>query len=412
MRPAYDAQMLTTPEVLPEDPIETDAVRTPRPERDYAYAALALLSVAAGFLHAAVIDAHRGHGISAQTFAGIAIFQVVWAALIMARPNRGLLAVGAGGNLVVAVGYLFSRTTGIGFVDGFQDVEPVKFTDATTTGLEVLLVLGALALLVAPARRWSTGRHLGAPALGVLGLAVALVAVPATAQAGDFHEHGQTVSAGGATDGHSHAQGAADHADGGADYAKSYKNATPEQRAAADKLLADTRAGLWQWTDPAKVRAAGFRSIGDGVTGIEHLVNWGWINDNTVLDPNQPESLVFRVTPQGRVLEAAMYILPQSTKDAEIPDVGGTITQWHVHGDLCFSGERIVDGAPQRNVVGITDVGGPCSFGENLPTAPMLHVWVVDHPCGPFSALEGVGGGQAVNEPVDPGEDPSCQHSH
>jgi hypothetical protein len=197
-----------------------------------------------------------------------------------------------------------------------------------------------------------------------------------------------------------------------ASYAENYKNATPAQRAAADKLLADTRAGLWQWTDPTKVEAAGFRSIGDGVTGIEHLVNWNWINDDDVLDPNHPESLVFRVTPEGRVLEAAMYILPQSTKDADIPDIGGTITQWHVHANLCFSPERNVGGSPQRNVVGVTSVGGPCAFGQNLPTAPMLHVWVVDHPCGPFAALEGIGAGQAVQEAVDSGQDPSCQHSH
>lgn len=405
--------MLTTTQATPEDPIETQVVPGGPPiGRDYTIAALALLSLAAGFLHAAVIDSHRGHGIASQTFAGIAIFQVAWAALAMARPKRGILALGLVGNAAVVIGYVFSRSVGIGFINGFQDVEPIKFTDGVTTALEVLLVLGAGALLVAPGRRvWTEGR-LGAASLGALGLAVALVGVPATAQAGSFHDHGQTVSAAGASGGHAHSHGGTASPSGGATYAENYKNATPEQRAAADKLLADTEAGLWQWNDEAKVEAAGFRSIGDGVTGTEHLVNWNWINDDTVLDPNHPESLVFRVTPRGRVLEAAMYILPQTTKDADIPDVGGTITQWHVHGDLCFSNERSVNGAPQRRVVGVTGVGGPCGFGENLPTAPMLHVWVVPHPCGPFAALEGVGAGQAVTEATDPGADPQCQHSH
>jgi hypothetical protein len=405
--------MLTTnePASAPTSSLPNRATAVPR---DYTIAALALLSVSAGFLHAAVIDSHRGHGIAAQTFAAIAIFQVAWAALAMARSSRVLLAIGAVGNAAVALGYLFSRTTGIGFIDGFQDVEPVKFTDAVTTGLEVAFVLGAVALLIGRElpKPWAEGRA-GAVGLGTLGLAVALVGVPATAQAGDTHAHGQTAAhshsaaAEGKSGAHSHSDGS-----GAASYAASYRNATPAQRAAADKLLADTRAGLWQWTDPAKVEAAGFRTIGDGVTGTEHLVNWNWINDDTVLDPNQPESLVFKVTPEGRQLEAAMYILPQWTKDADIPDVGGTITQWHVHGDLCFSQQRTVNGAIQRNVVGVTSVGGPCGFGESLPTAPMLHVWVIDNPCGPFAALEGVGGGQKVQEADDPGADPACQHSH
>jgi hypothetical protein len=41
----------------------------------------------------------------------------------------------------------------------------------------------------------------------------------------------------------------------------------------------------------------------------------------------------------------------------------------------------------------------------------MLHVWVVEHECGPFSSLEGVGAGQAITEEPDPSARPECQHS-
>jgi hypothetical protein len=187
---------------------------------------------------------------------------------------------------------------------------------------------------------------------------------------------------------------------------------TPDQQAAADKLLADTKAALPQWSDESKVAAAGFRTLGDFGTGYDHLVNWNWIDDGTVLDPNHPESLVYRVTPQGRVLEAAMYVLPFGTAPQDIPDVGGALTQWHVHNNLCFTPERITDGYPQRLVNGLTDAAGNCPRGQKLPPAPMLHVWIVEHPCGPFASLEGVGGGQAVDEPQDPNADPACQHSH
>jgi hypothetical protein len=115
------------------------------------------------------------------------------------------------------------------------------------------------------------------------------------------------------------------------------------------------------------------------------------------------------VTPDGRrTLAAAMFILPPG---GDVPDIGGTLTQWHIHNNLCFTPEQLVDGHPQRRVMGLTSEDGTCDRGERLPDAPMLHVWIVDHPCGPFSALEGVGAGQAIDEAQDPTADPDCQHS-
>jgi hypothetical protein len=230
---------------------------------------------------------------------------------------------------------------------------------------------------------------------------------------GDDDSHGGSTHVGdgappgvGGDPGHDHGP-----APGGTPTDPGSSGVTPEQAAAAAKLIVDTKVGLEQWQDADKVHAAGFRTIGDGGTGYEHLVNWNWIDDGIVLDPNHPESLVYRVTPEGRVLEAAMYVLPFGTADEDIPDIGGTLTQWHVHNNLCFTPEQITDGYPQRSVIGLTDAAGNCHSGEKLPLAPMLHVWIVDHPCGPFASLDGVGAGQAVNEPQDPNADPACQHS-
>src|SRR5919107_2229445 len=121
-----------------------EAAATPRTQ---GYAALALLSLGAGFLHAAVINAHEGHGIASEVFTAAAIFQVAWAGLVLARPSRWLLALGAVANAAFAGGWLLSRTSGISFIDGFQDKEAVGFTDAVTVALEVLLVLGVAVLL-------------------------------------------------------------------------------------------------------------------------------------------------------------------------------------------------------------------------------------------------------------------------
>lgn len=402
------------PEVILRDALPTPVAPDER-TGDLASAwapALAILSLGAGFLHAAVIDGHRGHGIASQLFTAAAIFQVAWAALVLVRPTRLVVVVGALGNLAIAVGWVLSRTTGISFLSGFEDVEEVGFTDAVTTALEVALVLGAAILVVAGGRWRSPARWLRPASVGIVGVAVALVGVPAVASAGS---HGGAAAGTGAAAGHHGGapQSAAGGGGAGHHAAADPSTATPEQRAAADALLADTRAGLWQWTDDKKVYDAGFRSINDGATGYEHLVNWDWINDDAVLDPDKPESLVYRVADDGKkYLEAAMYMAPAGTPDAEVPDVGGPITQWHIHNDLCYSPVRMVDGAPQRVVVGLTSGPGQCSRGEYLsPQAPMLHVWTVERECGPFASLEGIGAGQKITEQQDPNAPTACQHS-
>lgn len=180
---------------------------------------------------------------------------------------------------------------------------------------------------------------------------------------------------------------------------------TPQQQAFAENLVANTLVNLPQWSDPAVAEMFGFRSIGDGFTGHEHFVNWAWINDTVYLDPLQPESLVYATEADGsRRLVAAMYMLPDSFTLDEVPDLGGDLMQWHIHDDLCFD----VSDADAPVVAGLTDADGACAAPlVQLGQSPMIHVWIAPHRCGPFAALEGIGGGQ-----VAPGEEPRCGHDH
>ena len=70
---------------------------------------------------------------------------------------------------------------------------------------------------------------------------------------------------------------------------------TAEQQARAETLVAGTLADLPQFADVATVGALGFRSIGDAATGFEHYINPAYIGDDSFLDPNRPESLVYQV---------------------------------------------------------------------------------------------------------------------
>jgi hypothetical protein len=181
----------------------------------------------------------------------------------------------------------------------------------------------------------------------------------------------------GAHDGHgAHADEAATdqaHGDAGA----------PSALPTADELIERTRIHLEQWRDVGAAEAAGYRSIGDAFTGWEHLVQPEWAADDAILDPARPESLVYRVDGEQRELVSAMYLLPPGATMDDVPDLGDERATWHIHDDLCFDEEGRLAGVLRD---------GECLFGgEHRVTAPMMHVWIVEHPCGPFAAIEGHG---------------------
>ena len=84
-----------------------------------------------------------------------------------------------------------------------------------------------------------------------------------------------------------------------------------------------------------------------------------------MLDPQHPSSLMYANTVNGPVLLGAMFLGPAPCQPG--PDVGGPLTQWHAHDDLCLSSGQ---------VVGRADPSGQCSTGVHKATTYfMLHVW-------------------------------------
>ena len=98
-----------------------------------------------------------------------------------------------------------------------------------------------------------------------------------------------------------------------------------------------------------------------------------------------------------------MYMLPDTVALEDVPDIGGALMQWHIHDNLCFTSDPE---AP--TVAGVISSGGECSPPlQKFRPAPMIHVWITPHRCGPFAALEGVGAGQ-----IEEGEERLCDHAH
>ena len=178
---------------------------------------------------------------------------------------------------------------------------------------------------------------------------------------------------------------------------------TPAEQHRAETLVRNTIADLRKYTYPSEAVAAGYRSIGDALTGDEHYIKWADVDDGHILDPTRPESLVYEVRDGKQQVAAAMYMLPFGSRFTNVPDVGGPLTQWHVHENLCLT-----DSATQKVLAGFVAIDGKCQPGTSKAGAmPMLHVWVVPNPCGPFTALEGIGAGQT------PGDQPRlCDTAH
>lgn len=142
---------------------------------------------------------------------------------------------------------------------------------------------------------------------------------------------------------------------------------TASQQAAANQLVAETTSALTQYADLSAATAAGYVPATDPNGYVVHYANWQTVESGDVLDPNHPSALVYANTDSGPVLLGAMFMGAGPCQPG--PDIGGSLTQWHAHDNLCLS-------ATTHQVVGQTTSSGSCTSGvHNTNTYFMLHVW-------------------------------------
>jgi len=363
----------------------------------------AAASLGAGAIHAAAIGVHSEHRQAVIAFSVVAAIQLGWGALALARPGRFVVALGAVANAAFVGAWLLAKTNGIFFIDGLEEKEPVQFADSLAAGLAVTAVLAAGLYLAGRGRAMSARRPLFT---GTAAVVVAALAFPGMISAGSHGHAGGGHDEVGATAAHDSTTDPTASAVAPVPYDPTLpidlggvEGVTAQQQAAAENLLSVTIVELPQFADPAVAESMGFVSIGDGPLGEEHYLNAANMSDDKLLDPDYPESIVFDTTVTPKKLVAAMFMMNPGDTLAEVPVVGGKLTQWHIHNNLCFAGPR---------VAGLTDADGNCPAGLTKGAeTPMIHVWIVPHPCGPFSALEGIGAGTIAE-----GEERLCDTAH
>ena len=155
--------------------------------------------------------------------------------------------------------------------------------------------------------------------------------------------------------------------------------ATDAQRRQAEEFVRRCReaAARHGWFDFDRAARDGFTLLPEDPW---HYVNTAYALDDTQLDPDRPEVLMFYDTPSGKRLAAFMFLARDVADHGR--QIGGPLTLWHFHvwaKPRCFRDAWFVVGDPDRS--------GRCAEGVVASRSPeMMHVWLIDHPNGPFSA--------------------------
>jgi hypothetical protein len=112
--------------------------------------AVGLCSAAAGAIHLSVAKMHfEEYALFGVFFVASGIAQLVWPIWLLLSRWRPLLVLGAAGNGLIVALWAVDRVWGLPIGPDHWAPEPVAFADATTSALEVLLVVGCL---------WALGR--------------------------------------------------------------------------------------------------------------------------------------------------------------------------------------------------------------------------------------------------------------
>ena len=418
----------------------------------YRWAGLA--SIGAGVIHGAAIGLHADHATTARVFLLLTLLQVGWGIAALSQVGKSVLSLGFIINSGAVVGWVLTRTVGISFISGLEIPENPQPADTLCALLGAITVVAIVWALWRPESQPSKNSAVNASyvvtAVTMLGL---------WTLTGHVHSHGVlaltdsalSINADGVivgpgvdqavtttvttvkkavapigttvqrkssttttttsttvsptTTAHAHTVTRDQQLAAASGWPKAFDPAAPidfsgiggvtaEQAARATTLIQENARDLAKYANTAAAYADGYRSIGDANSGYEHYIKQSLISDNRMLDTAAPESLVYKVGDTNRTLVSAMYIANPGTllTDATLNNYAGGLMQWHVHNNLCWS----LDASGNPKVVAVTNAAGLCPIGvRQTGGAPMVHVWLAAHPCGPFAAVEGVAAGVA-----------------
>jgi hypothetical protein len=146
---------------------------------------------------------------------------------------------------------------------------------------------------------------------------------------------------------------------------------------AAAELVTSVRRDTTRLTDVQVAAEEGYRPIPVGSRGgVVHYSNQAYYG--RILDTEHPQQVVYRQHADGAMeLVGVLFLMPTGVPG---PRLGGPLTAWHAHDDVCIDPATYVP-------VGSTDAAGQCPLNAVRRTSSeMLHVWLADNPRGVFDS--------------------------
>ena len=161
---------------------------------------------------------------------------------------------------------------------------------------------------------------------------------------------------------------------------------TGAQLQAAVQLIDATRAAVAKYKDERVAIKAGYSPMEPEGLQIMHYVNKAYMTEADVLRPAHVQSLIYFNSRHGPILIGAMYIMP--TLATPGPQIGGTLTVWHQHDQLCINKTTgVIVAFAHDSSSSSNDKSGTCPRGSSNGSTPeMLHVWLIATPDGPFAS--------------------------
>lgn len=376
---------------------------------------VAILSMAAAVIHFVMVPSHMpSSALDGYAFVAAGWFQLVVAAVVLAKPTRALLRLAVVGNLAFIGVWAASRTVGLPIGGHAGVVEAATFVDLACVGIEAALVLLCVALLARPrlAANWDGGTLVAASIvpLGILALTTAAVASPSAVNHG--HDHSDTVVAGaGGGDDHSHpatpaaAPNAAatanhehTHAIGSGNVEGEAAEVQPDkpldaatQKALGDQLVAARVAAL-KYPTVRDAKAAGMIVAGGMAPGVgAHYQMMSanalrGINPDGTVNPDYPGSYIYNGTNDDATIVGVMYT---SMTDQMPEGFAGPNDHWHRHNNLCLKFANGQIEVPVPTDQDVTKAQCDALGGRFMQKSVwMVHAWVVpgwESPAGVFS---------------------------
>lgn len=331
---------------------------------------LGALSLGAAAVHLVMVPQHAQESLGmGLAFAAAGWFQVAFGVAMFARPTRRWVQLGISANVLFIATWALSRTVGLPDWTGDGGASEVSSTDVVCVVLEAALVLGAVALLIAPnlLREWKQPRLTvaGVVPAAILAATTAVLASPSTAD----HAHSDDSTAGE----HDHSAPAAELA-GGHDHTSSaltYEQLPEVTRGEVDQVIA-----RWATRYPTGADAAkdGWYKATPSLYGIgAHYIRGNAFGGAATFDMLNPNILLFDGEGPDAKFAGVSYVV------AEKPEgFTGDDDSWHSHRSVCMEGLGQLSLTEEDSPVWYSESECTASGGRVMPldNDQMMHLWI------------------------------------